>query len=234
MIQGFYGAALAAQQQMERLGVHGNNIANVNTQGFKNQGVSFTAAMHSMIDGVSGNDIPRGSGTLMASSPVNFSTGSFLQTGRSLDYAIFGEGFFALEETDGSYTYTRDGSFTKAEHNGEFYLSDGMGRFVLDENYQRIVVTDESQLYDVGIFNIQYKDGLQHEDSGRFTVDPEKNGAVTVIENPEIRQGFLEESNTDLANEMARIIETQRAYGYTLTMFQTADEIETTINGLIR
>ncbi len=234
MMQSFYAAALGAQQQMERLGVHGNNIANVNTHGFKNEGVSFSASMYSMLNGVQGEDLPKGSGALIASTPVNFSTSSFAQTGRSLDYAIFGEGFFALQEPDGTISYTRDGSFTKSELDGEFYLADGMGRRVLDANYQPIIVENETELLDVGVFVIQYKDGLQHLDAGRFTVDPDKNGTVTALEEPEIRQGFLEESNTDLANEMARVIEAQRAYGYALTMFKTADEVETTINGLIR
>ncbi len=234
MMQGFYAAALGAQQQMERLGIHGNNIANVNTQGFKNEGVSFSASMYSALNGVQGESLPKGSGALIASAPINFSTGSYLQTGRSLDYAIFGEGFFALEEPDGSISYTRDGSFTKSELDGEFYLADGYGRRVLDENYQPIIVDDETELLEVGVFEIQYKDGMVHLDAGRFTVTPEKNGTVTAVESPEIRQGFLEESNTDLANEMARVIEAQRAYGYALTMFKTADEVETTINGLIR
>ncbi len=234
MIQSFYAAALGAQQQMERLGVHGNNIANVNTHGFKNEGVSFTAAMYSMVDGIEGNVLPKGSGTIMASTPVNFAIGSFTQTARSLDYAIFSEGFFALEETDGTYSYTRDGSFTVSELDGEFYLADGFGRRVLDENYQPILVTDESAALPVGVFNIQYQDGMLHLDSGRFIIDPEKNGTVTLNENAEVQQGFLEESNTDLANEMARVIEAQRAYGFALSMFRTADEVETSINGLIR
>lgn len=66
--------------------------------------------------------------------------------------------------------------------------------------------------------------------SGRF-VTTEKNGAVWMSPS-EVRQGYLESSNVDLASEMGKVIEAQRTYSYVLRMMQTADEIETTVNNL--
>ena len=93
-----------------------------------------------------------------------------------------------------------------------------------------IVVTDPTAEQPVGTFLIQYQDGLQHLDSGRF-LNGDKNGAVW-IGTSEVRRGVLETSNTDLATELGKVIERQRAYVYALRMVTTADEVENTINGL--
>ncbi len=236
MIQGFYAASVGAQQQMERMSVQANNIANVNTYGFKAKSPSFGTLMYGMLNGVEQNDIPIGSGAQMVSTATNHDTGGFVQTARSLDYAIFGEGYFALLDFEtNEISYTKDGSFTLSRFEtatGEtFYLSDGSGRLVLDDANNPIIVTDPNEKQPVGVFEIQYKDGLLHLDGGRFLADPDKNGTITAIE-AQVEQGFLEESNADLATEMGRVIETQRAYGYALSMMRTADEVETTINGL--
>ncbi len=237
MIQGFYAATVGAQQQMERMTVQANNMANANTYGYKAESPSFGTLLYGMIQGVEGNDVPKGSGTQMVSAATNFDKGGFVQTARPLDYAIFEEGFFALMDFQtGEISYTRDGSFTLSSYetaNGqEFYLSDGAGRLVLDANYDPIIVTNQNEVQPVGVFEIQYKDGLLHLDNGRFAVDPDKNGTVTAIDSPQVEQGFLEESNSDLATEMARVIETQKAYSYAISMLRTADEVETTINQL--
>ena len=72
---------------------------------------------------------------------------------------------------------------------------------------------------------------MQHLDAGRFAAQP-KNGAITSVAAPELQQGYLETSNTDLAYEIGKVIEAQRSYSYALRMVTTADEVETTINGL--
>ncbi len=238
MIQGFYTASVGSQQQMDKLAIQANNIANVNTYGYKTSNATFGTLMYGMMQGVEGNDIPRGTGVQVVNSPINFDDGGYTQTTRSMDYAIFGDGFFAVQDREsGEVTYTRDGSFTMSmyiENGAEvFYLSDGLGRLVMDETMQPITVTDPNAKQPIGVFDIQYKDGMTHAEGSRFVFAPEKNGTVTPIET-EVMQGFLEESNTDLATEMAKVIETQRAYSSALSMMRTADEIETTINSLKR
>ncbi len=236
MIQAFYSAALGAQQQMTRMGVQGNNISNVNTYGYKAEKPSFEAALYRYEDGVDGAQLPRGSGALMVSTATDFASSSIEQTGRSLDYTIVGDGFFALRDpATGEVSYTRDGSFTLSRFlvNGQetFYLSDGEGRQVLDGNGNPIVVTDQEEKQPIGVYTFQYQDGLQHLDAGRFAAQP-KNGVITSVAAPELQQGYLETSNTDLAYEIGKVIEAQRSYSYALRMVTTADEVETTINGL--
>ncbi len=160
MIQGFYSAAVGAQQQMYSMDVHGNNISNINTQGFKAQVPSFQSLMYSMQGGIDGSQLPKGSGSLMALTGTDFSAGPMEETGRSLDFAIAGEGYFALyEPATGQVSFTRDGSFTLSsfqepveDQEGQtaqagqtqtvYYLSDGEGRQVLGTDGYPIAVTD--------------------------------------------------------------------------------------------
>lgn len=248
MIQGFYSAAVGAQQQMYSMDVHGNNISNINTQGFKAQVPSFQSLMYSMQGGIDGSQLPKGSGSLMALTGTDFSAGPMEETGRSLDFAIAGEGYFALyEPATGQVSFTRDGSFTlssfqepvedqegQTDQAGQtqtvYYLSDGEGRQVLGTDGYPITVTDPNADLSVGVFTIQYQDGLERAGSSRFLMGA-KNGVVRSSDS-QVRRGFLESSNADLATELTGVIEAQRSYSYALKMVTTADEVETTINNL--
>ena len=242
MLQGFYSAVVGAQQQMQCMNVQGNNISNVNTYGFKAQVPSFQALMYRMQEGAEGSQLPRGSGAYMSGTATNWQDGVFQETGRDLDYAIVGEGYFALYEPGtGEISFTRDGSFTLSafqveDQNAEgglsyaYYLSDGEGRQVLNQSGYPIQVTDPSEDLQVGVFTIQYQDGLQRDGSSRFLMG-DKNGLVWASDS-EARRGMLEQSTTDLATELSQVIEAQRSYSYVLKMVQTADEVETSINGL--
>ena len=206
MIQAFYSAAVGAQQQMQKMNVQANNIANVNTCGFKAEKPAFQALMYGMVNGIGGDQLPKGSGTRMVSTATDFSQAPVEETGRKQDYAIAGDGFFALfDPSKNEISFTRDGSFAAAgfqeqDEEGEwhevYYLTDGAG----------------------------------HLDGGRFLAT-EKSGNVWMGSSA-VRQGFLETSNTDLATEIGKVIEAQRSYSYALKMMITADEVETTVNNL--
>lgn len=246
MLQAFYSATVGAQQQMLRMDVQANNISNVNTNGFKAQVPAFQALMYGMLDGIDNSQLPRGSGAYMSGTATNWEEGTIQQTDRNLDYAILGDGYFALYNADtGEVSFTRDGAFTLAgfqeatgqtDENGQpimdtvYYLSDGEGRQVLGQDGFPIQVSDLNADLPVGVFTIQYKDGLQREGSSRFLMG-DKNGLVWVSDS-KVQRGMLETSNTDLATELSQVIEAQRSYSYVLKMMQTADEVETTINGL--
>ena len=178
---------------------------------------------------------------------TDYSTGRVADTGRPLDYMIEGDGFFALADlATGEVTFTRNGAFYMAEYlrpngltdptTGEamtekvFCLSDGEGRFVLSQEGGLIEVTDYQVEQPIGIFDYTNYDGmLQLNDTRYLPVD--KNGDLW-LGTGTLRQGVLEQSNADLAEELTKVIESQRAYGLALKMVQTSDEIETTINNL--
>ena len=239
MNQSFYTAALGAQQQMLRLNVQGNNIANVNTYGYKGEKPSFQRLMYGMIRGQEAQ-IPRGTGGKVSGTVTDLSDGIMMETGREQDYAIAGDGYFALyEPSTGEISYTRDGSFTlsmyqEPDEDGVlqkvYYLSDGEGRQVLDTMGYPIVVTDPSARQPVGTFVFIYEDGLRHAGGGRFTAEGKSQEGW--VGNAKVVQGFLEGSNVDLATEISKVIEAQRSYSYALRMVQTSDELETTVNNL--
>ena len=82
----------------------------------------------------------------------------------------------------------------------------------------------------LGVFDYAIREGLEHADSCRF-VATDKNGQL-YLGTGVVKRGLLELSNTDLAQEFIKVIESQRAYSFCLKMVTTSDEIETTINGL--
>jgi len=240
MDMSFYTAAVGAEQQQKRLDVLGNNIANVNTYGFTAKRPVFTALMYDFINGVDNAQLQRGCGAYMSAATTSFANRGTHQTGRPLDYAIDGDGFFALwDPATEEYSYTRDGSFTMSEfliqnEQGEnethWYLSDGMGRFVLSNEGRLIDVEDQEKEQPVGIFDFINTDGMLSVGDNRF-VPVEKNGQVQ-LGTGKLVQKHIQASNTDLATELVGVIEAQRSFTYALKMIQTSDEIETTVNGL--
>lgn len=245
MNQSFYIGAVGAQQQLKRLNVHADNIANVNTTGFKANRADFSALIYRDRQGVE-EELPMGVGTKLLMTATDFSSGGVADTGRSLDYMIEGDGFFALVDLGtGEVTYTRDGSFTKSEYlrdSGEvdeagepilekvYCLSDGNGRFVLSREGGLIEVDDPQETLPIGIFDYGNYDGMTKLGENRF-LPVEKNGNLW-IGTGKLVQGALELSNADLSDELTKVIEAQRAYGLALKVVQTSDEIETVINGL--
>ena len=258
MNSSFYTAAVGAHMQNQRMNVQGNNLANVNNYGYKAERATFHHLMYGNVDGIDGDRLPRGSGTKMVKASVDFEAGGFIETGRTFDFAIEGDGFFALyDPTNGEISFTRDGAFMMASFvippdedaepeidpiTGEeiepqdtvvWRLSDNEGRFVLDSTGNFIVIDlplDRNADLDVGVFDYRIYDGMLHADSQRFT-PIEKNGDL-YLGTGIVRRGYLERSNVDVTQEMIKVIESQRAYSMALRMVQTSDEIEQTINNL--
>ena len=254
----FYTATAGAREQQNRLDIHANNIANVNTNGFRAKQPSFSQLMTGPVTGID-RDLARGAGSRVEDAATDFRQAALNGTERSLDYAIEGSGFFGLmDPRTGEISYTRDGSFTLSElkvmeeatASGEdgaegettqqevshWYLSDGMGRLVLGTDGRRIEVSDEDAEsgkipeLPVGIFDFINHDGMLSMGDNRL-MPVDKNGGVGFGSGTAV-QGYLELSNADLANELSKVIEAQRSFQYMLRMISTSDEIESTVNGL--
>lgn len=256
MNMSFYNAAVGAYQQQLRMDVQSNNIANVNTQGFRCERVSFGELMNRDVTGINDSRLPTGTGARVAQATVDFSARGYKDTGRRFDFAINGDGFFALYDPETQeISYTRDGSFTMAQFwippaedaepeidedgneiepqpTSVWRLSDNEGRCVLDPQGNFIVVDpeDRDQPLTLGVFDFAIRDGLQHADSSRFLAT-ERNGQL-YLGTGEVKQGLIEMSNTDMTQEFIKVIESQRAFSYCLKMVTTSDEIETTFNNL--
>ena len=147
---------------------------------------------------------------------------------------IEGSGFFALvDPATNEVSFTRNGAFSMAsleqptgelDENGNlktdlvYYLSDGNGRFVLGADGDMIRMTDPNEKQDVGIFDYANYNGMEHLDGTRFRAI-DKNGDLT-FGSGKLVQGMLETSNVDLAEEITKVIESQRAYSMALKMVQ--------------
>ncbi len=256
MNMSFYNAAVGAFQQQLRMNVQSQNIANINTQGFRCERAAFGELMNRNVVGIDEERLPKGTGARMIHAPIDFSTRGYKDTGLTFDFAINGDGFFALfDPATQEISYTRDGSFQMNEfqvppaedaepeydENGELIeaqptsvwrLSDNQGRCVLDPQGNFIVIDPENREapVDVGVFDFAIHYGMEHA-SGSRLLATEKNGQL-YLGTGQVVRGLLEMSNTDLTQEFIKVIESQRAFSYCLKMVTTSDEIETTFNNL--
>ena len=256
MNMSFYSAAVGAYQQQLRMDVQAHNIANVNTQGYRAERAAFGELMYRNVEGIDQSRLPKGTGARMYHAPVDYVSRGFIDTGRTFDFAINGDGFFALfDPATQEISFTRDGSFMMAEFlippaedavpevdadgneiapepTSVWRLSDNQGRCVLDPQGNFIVIDPENRTADLelGVFDYAIHYGMQHLDSSRFAAT-DMNGQL-YLGTGEVKRGLLEQSNTDLAQEFIKVIESQRAFSYALKMVITSDEIESTFNNL--
>ena len=246
MNQSFFIGAVGAHQQQKAMDVSSNNISNVNTHGFKASKSRFTSLLYQNMKSVDADDVRGGVGTGLWTTDTDFTAGAAAHTGAAQDYMINGNGFFALADLNtGEISLTRNGAFciaSRLQDTGEvdeydmpiqelvYYLSDGDGRYVLSETGGMIEVSDPNEVQPVGVFDYINYNGMEHVDGTRF-IAVDKNGGIR-RGTGEAVQGMLEASNVDLAAELTKVIEHQRAYSMALKMVTTSDEIENSINNL--
>lgn len=256
MNQSFYTGALGAGGQQANFNVISNNFANVNTVGFKSQYSVFSDLVYTEVrNSDEESQAKTGSGTKLDYTKTNMANMPYKTTNLENDYAIEGEGFFMLKDpVTEDITYTRDGRFQMSRLDDTYYLVNADGKRVLNMDQEEITYEvkpatypdsedetedeEEEELEEgehdpraIGVYTFSRRDGIQSIGNNEFTVT-EKNGEPILLEKAKVIQGALEESGTDLALEMTRMMESQRAYSYALKMVQTSDEIEATINTL--
>lgn len=250
----FYNGAVGATMQQEKLNVIANNIANLNTEGFKGKNAVFSNLVYMNLNDNenAATRLKSGAGVKIEKTDTNMAAGGLNQTNNPYDFAILGDGFFALQNpSDYSITYTRSGNFIQSEgEDGDFYLASADGHWVLgkdeepiwlfgaeeevDEDWfdeENIDEENQSLAERIGIFQFDNYNDMRSVGNNRF-MPTDKNGYPVLQEENNIMEGMLESSNVDFAQEMVRMIETQRAYQYALRMVTTSDEIEGTINSL--
>jgi flagellar basal-body rod protein FlgG len=263
MMRALWTAATGMIAKQLGMDVISNNLANINTAGFKKSRVDFQDLMYQNLR-TAGTTVAQGSrvpagvqvglGTRPAAIQKIFTQGDFVQTENPLDLVIEGDGFFRVLMPDGSYGYTRDGSF-KIDSDGRLVTSDG---YVLDPE---IVVTDQAASVSVGtdgtvsivipgqqeapqeVGNISLARfispaGLQS--LGRNVYKATAASGAPIEGSPglegfgTIGQGFLEMSNVKVIEEMVNLIVAQRAYEVNSKAIQTADDMLSTANNLKR
>lgn len=239
-------AALAAaktglEAQQVRLQVINNNLANVSTDGFKSSRAVFEDLLY-QIDrqpGASSSEntvvptgLQLGTGSRIVATQTTNKNGPLQQTGKAYDLAIKGEGFFQIAKPDGSYAYTRNGSFTLnadrqlvTTSNGDFLQpsitipADAIQVTIGDDGVVTSQAAGESTPTTVGtitLANFPNSAGLQAV-GGNLFVETASSGSAQ-LNSPgtnglgNINQGMLEGSNVNVVEELVNLIEAQRAY----------------------
>ena len=238
MNMSFYVGALGADASQKKLDVISNNLANINNNGFKPKNAVFSELINYNL-----NDSPEaktelqaGAGTTVVRTNTEFTTAAFVSTGQPHDYAIGTDnGFFKLlDPKSGEITYSRNGHFHAGEFpDGKFYLLSESGKRA--ENFGSGIREEgkEETKQKIGVYKIPYPSRLLNKGGNEFAVRPgDRNNTDSLLEKAVLEEGTLESSGTDMAKEMTRLIESQRAFTYALKMVQTSDEVEGTINQL--
>ncbi|MCG0275434.1 MAG: flagellar basal-body rod protein FlgG [Thermosediminibacteraceae bacterium] len=148
MMRALWSAASGMLAQQLNVDVIANNLANVNTTGYKKSRVEFKDLLYETLmrpdvhQPGQGNPVGLqvGHGVRPSSTTRVFTTGNLQQTGNTFDLAIDGEGFFVVERPDGSRAFTRDGSFKLSMEGNERYLVTSEGYYVLDEDEDYISI----------------------------------------------------------------------------------------------
>lgn len=243
MLRGMYTSAQGMMTQMQALEVVSNNIANANTTGFRGaQAVqqSFPEMLLQSVKAIPGQPHHSmqpiggsGWGTVITEHNVNFAQGAVQQTGGSLDIAIGGSGFLAVEHANGTEMFTRNGALTLDANR---VLVTGGGERVLDADGAHITIPDEGEIIineagqisvngevvaTLRLVDFENLGELRQFGYNLFTA-PESAGETDFT--GRVSQGYLEGSNVQVVNEMVRMINISRAYELNQRMIGMQDQ----------
>lgn len=271
MLRSLWTAASGMNAQQTNVDTIANNLANINTTGYKAESAGFKTLLYqnlqSKTTSANGENKPVsaqvGLGVRTASITSNFTQGSFLQSENNFDFAINGNGFFAISGADGQVAYTRNGNFNISQGTDGLTLCTSEGYPVLDSTGAPIVFdkdlkssnitvdsngeffyTDEANKTtsigtSVGLFQFSNPAGLTKSSSSLFLESDASGIAINEadeagVNKSTIKQSYLEGSNVQVATEMVNLITAQRAYELNSKAINAADEMLQQANNLKR
>jgi flagellar basal-body rod protein FlgG len=249
MLRGLWNAATGMRAQQTKIDVVANNIANVNTNGYKKKDVSFQDLVYQSIERKGNAVMPAaqgekkavvGVGSRVSGIRSNMRPGMYLQTDSPLDLAIVGDGYFRVLLPDGREGYTRDGNF-RFDGDGNVVTSQGYrvffpelpagGEYKISTSPDgTVTVTNGEETFLAGQISLAYfnnVNGLEQLGENLLVATPAAGEAVIspVRNDTQLMQGYLESSNVDLAEEMVQLMISQRAYELSSRALRTADEM---------
>lgn len=237
-----------------------NNLANVNTTGFKKNKIEFQDMLYEKKRAVgaeegAGNLVPAGvevgNGARVASTAKIYTQGQVTQTGEKMDIAIQGDGFFEVQRPDGTTAYTRDGGL-KIASDGRVVTNDGLpllsGFQPIPVDAQNVSISTNGQVtvqtpggsqnFQVQLVRFNNPAGLRSV-GGNLLEETPASGTPT-LGNPaeagfgSLLQNYLETSNVNVAEEMVNMILAQRAYEVNSKAIQTSDQMMELTNNIKR
>jgi len=255
-----YSGATGMQAQQLNLNVISNNIANVNTTGYKKNKIEFQDLLYqnprqSGGQTGAGNVVPTGvemgNGTKVVSTAKIYTQGQLTQTNEKMDVAIDGSGFFQVERADGTEAYPRDGAF-KVGPDGQLTTADALplaaglqidpevtNVFISPTGEVSIETADGTQIIgQLELVRFPNPSGLKSL-GGNLMIETEASGPPEIGAPGEngfgvLQQGYLEMSNVNVVEEMVNMIIAQRAYEVNSKSIQTSDDMLSRVNQLKR
>lgn len=253
MNQALWVAKTGLDAQQTRMSLISNNLANVNTTGFKRDRAAFEDLLYQTVRQPGGQTSQQtqapsglmvGTGTQVVATQKLFNQGNLLQTDNALDLAINGRGFFEVQLPDGTPAYTRDGSF-QIDNQGQVVTSNGyplQPGVTLPANAQSITIGSDGtisvqlagdpapqQVGSVLIADFINPAGLQARGENLFVETAASGGPQTGAPGQTglglLVQGALESSNVNVVEELVNMIETQRAYEMNSKAISTTDQM---------
>ena len=257
-MRALFTAATGMQAQQTRIDNIANNLANVNTTGFKKSRAEFEDLYYQKVrtggtetaGGNRRNDtVEIGHGTRTANLTRDFAQGGFVETGRDTDMAIQGDGFFVVETADGEEVYTRTGNFESDQQGslvtphghvlaGGFSVPDGALVTVSPDGMVNATVPgeEEQQLGQIQLARFANPAGLEGLGAGLYRSTEASGEASLGVPETEgygsVLGQTLETSNVDVAEELIAMILAQRSYELTSKAISTADEMLQVTNQL--
>jgi flagellar basal-body rod protein FlgG len=237
MLNGLYAAAAGMIAQQTRMDSLANDIANVNTTGYKSQRLGFRDLIYNIEQGM-----PVGAGSAVVDAGRLFTEGGLQATGDPLSLAIAGPGFFQVRLSDGSTGLTRAGDF-RLDADGMLVTASG-NRLVPPI---RIPPTTPSDAISVGgdgtvtasgkvvgkitVVAVQAPAYLHALGDTTFATTAQ-SGLARALAGSSIQQGYLESSNVDLADSLTSVIDAQRSYQLDSRAIQTQDQLMQIANNI--
>ena len=262
MIRSLWTSATGMQAQELNIDVIANNMANVNTSGFKKSRAEFQDLLYESMrpagaassqDTVVPTGIQLGHGTRPAAVQKMFTQGDFQNTKNELDWAIEGDGFFQIELPNGETSYSRSGEF-KLDADGRIVNPDGFALLpeltiptdtvsisVGMDGTVSVIQAGDSTPTEIGSIQLaRFINPAGLRSLGKNLYAPTAASGNEMTGTPgetglgSIAQGFLEMSNVSVVDEMVNMITAQRAYETNSKVVQTADEMLQLANNLKR
>ena len=252
MVRALWTSASGMEAQQMNLDVIANNLANVNTSGFKKSSIQFQEMMYdtAKAPGSSTSDSstsPTGVQVGYGSKPVaterNFTQGNLQQTGNTYDVAIQGTGFYKLTLPDGTNAYTRDGSFL-VNSDGQIVTNQGYiltGAGTVDPKATNVAIGSDGtisatvnnatvKISPITISNFPNPEGLNSMGQNLYQ-ETQASGNAIDGQTPgtnglgTLSQGYIETSNVQVVEEMVNMIQAQRAYEINSKAIQASDDM---------
>ena len=239
MLEGLYTAAAGMAAQQQRMDALSNDVANVNTAGYKRVRVGF----HDLIYQRTAGGVSTGSGAAAVQLGRGAAQGSLQKTDQPLDLAIIGDGYFQVRQAStGQNVLTRNGSF-QTNAGGQLTTAEGdtlVPPIQIPKNVdpsQLTIGTDGTvtgagrRLGQIQLVSVPAPTGLASAGNGYFTVTA-ASGGVRRATTATLQQGVLETSNVDLADAMVDMMDAQRSYSMASKAIHMQDQMMEIANGI--